>query len=119
MVDRIHHPVECDGLVAEPRFGARLGETERASLAASARPTPRDAEEREARGRELRAAHDLARRRRRQAILASAAAAIILALGGAATWMFRELAATRESPVARLISFPLRSCLRHPSFQIV
>ena len=94
--------MECDGFVAELRFGARLGETERASLAASARPTPRDAEEREARGRELRAAQDLARRRRRQAILASAAAAIILVLGGAATWIFRELAATRESQVAQL-----------------
>ena len=90
-------------MVAELRFGARLGETERACLAASkARPTPREAEEREARGRELRAAQDLARRRRRQTILASAAAAIILALGGAATWMFRELAATRESLVAQL-----------------
>ena len=61
-----------------------------------------DAEEREARGRELRAAQDLARRRRRQTILASAAAVIILALGGATTWMFRELAATRESQVAQL-----------------
>ena len=70
--------MECDGLVAELRF------------------------EREARGRELRAAQDLARRRRRQTILASATAVIILAFGGAATWMFRELAATRESLVAQL-----------------
>ena len=90
-------------MVAELRFGARLGETERACPAASkARPTPSEAEEREARGRELRAAQDLARRRRRQTILASAAAVIILALGGAATWMFRELAATRGSQVAEL-----------------
>ena len=103
LVDRDHHPVECDGLVAELRFGARLGETARAGLAASkARSTPSDAEEREERGRELRAAQDLARRRRRQTILASTAAVIILALGGAATWMFRELAATRESQVAQL-----------------
>ena len=95
--------MECDGLVAELRVGARLGETERANLAASkARPALREAEEREARGRELRAAQDLARRRRRQTILASAAALIILALGGATTWMFRELAATRESQVAQL-----------------
>ena len=90
-------------MVAELRFGARLGETERACLAASkSRPTPREAEEREARGRELRAAQDLARRRRRQTILASAAAVIILVLGGATTWMFRELAAKRESLVAQL-----------------
>jgi lysozyme family protein len=103
LVDRDHHPVESDGLVAELRFDARLGETERACLAASkSRPTPREAEEREARGRELRAAQDLARRRRRQTILASAAAVIILALGGATTWMFRELAAKRESLVAQL-----------------
>ena len=73
--------MERDGLVAELRFGA---------------------EEREARGRELRAAQDLARRRRRQTILASAVAVIILAIGGAATWMFRELAATRESQLAQL-----------------
>ena len=73
--------MERGGLVAEPRF---------------------DAEEREARGRELRAAQDLARRRRRQTILACAAAVIILALGGATTWMFRELAATRGSQVAQL-----------------
>jgi len=73
--------VERDGLVAELRF---------------------DAEEREARGRELRAAQELARRRRRQTILASAAAVLILALGGTATWVFRELAATRGSQVAQL-----------------
>ena len=73
--------MERDGLVAEPRF---------------------DAEEREARGRELRAAQDLARRRRRQTILASAVAVVILALGGAATWIYRELAATRGSQVAQL-----------------
>ena len=103
MVGRDHHPVESDGSVAEHRFDARLGETERACLAASkSRPTPREAEEREARGRELRAAQDLARRRRRQTILASAAAVIILALGGATTWMFRELAAKRGSLVAQL-----------------
>ncbi|HZX82494.1 MAG TPA: hypothetical protein VFF19_02930 [Reyranella sp.] len=81
MVDRDHPPVERDGSVAELRF---------------------DAEEREARGRELRAAQELARRRRRQTIVASAAAVIILALGGTATWMFRELAATRGSQVAEL-----------------
>jgi lysozyme family protein len=61
-----------------------------------------DAEEREARGRELRAAQELARRRRRQTILASAVAVVILALGGAATWIYRELAATRGSQVAQL-----------------
>jgi lysozyme family protein len=95
--------VERDGLVAEPRLGARLGDTERAPPAASeVRPTPSDAEEREERGRELRAAQALARRRRRQTILASAAAVIILALGGASTWVFRELAATRGSEVAQL-----------------
>jgi len=59
-------------------------------------------EEREARGRELRAAQELARRRRRQTIVASAAAVIILALGGTATWMFRQLAVSRESQVAQL-----------------
>ena len=100
--------MERGGLVAEPRF---------------------DAEEREARGRELRAAQDLARRRRRQTILASAVAVIILALGGATTWMFRELAATRGSQVAQLEDensvlsrllrqeyqqrFDARKCLRH------
>jgi len=73
--------VERGGSVAEPRF---------------------DAEEREARGRELRAAQELARRRRRQTILASAAAVLILALGGTATWVFGELAATRGSQVAQL-----------------
>ena len=73
--------MERGGLVAEPRF---------------------DSEEREARGRELRAAQDLARRRRRQTILASAVAVIILALGGATTWVFRELAVTRGSQVAQL-----------------
>src|SRR5690348_6436566 len=73
--------MERDRPVAEPRF---------------------DAEEREARGRELRAAQDLARRRRRQTILASAAAVIILALGGTATWVFRELAATRGRQVTQL-----------------
>ena len=73
--------MERDGSVAEPRF---------------------DAEEREERGRELRAAQALARRRRRQTILASAVAVIVLALGGASTWVFRELAATRESQVAQL-----------------
>ena len=81
MVDRDHPPVERDRSVAEPRF---------------------DAEEREARGRELRAAQELARRRRRQTILASAVAVIILALGGATTWMYRELAALRASQVAQL-----------------
>ena len=72
------------------------------SSESTARPTTNEAEEREARGRELRAAQDLARRRRRQTILASAAAATILALGGAATWVFGELAATRGSQVAQL-----------------
>lgn len=81
MAARDPPPVERDGSVAEPRF---------------------DAEEREARGRELRAAQELARRRRRQTILASAAAVLILALGGTATWVFRELAATRGSQVAAL-----------------
>ena len=61
-----------------------------------------DAEEREARGRELRAAQELARRRRRQTILASAVAVAVLVLGGAATWMYRELAAARGSEVAQL-----------------
>jgi lysozyme family protein len=81
LVDRDPPPVERDGSVAAPRF---------------------DAEEREARGRELRAAQELARRRRRQTIVATAAAVIILALGGTATWMFRELAASRGSQVAEL-----------------
>lgn len=63
---------------------------------------PREAEERATRGRELRAAQDLARRRRRQTILISTAAVIILSLGGAATWLFRELAATRESLITPL-----------------
>jgi lysozyme family protein len=81
LVDGDPPPVERDGSVGGLRF---------------------DAEEREARGRELRAAQDLARRRRRQTILASAVAVIILALGGAATWMFSELAATRGSQVAQL-----------------
>jgi lysozyme family protein len=85
--------VERDGSVAEPRLGARPGE---------AGPTPSEAEEREERGRELRAAQALARRRRHQTLLASAAAVIILALGGASTWMFRELAVTREREVAQL-----------------
>ena len=82
-----------------------------------------------ARGQKLRAAQDLARRHRRQTILASAAAVIILALGGAATWMFRDLAATRESQVAQLeyensvlsrllrqefrCASMVRKCLRH------
>jgi lysozyme family protein len=74
----------------EARSGARLEEA------------PGEVEEREARGRELRAAQDLARRRRRQAILASVAAVVILAFGGAATWMFRELAATRGTQLALL-----------------
>jgi lysozyme family protein len=81
LVDRDHPPGERGGSVAEPRF---------------------DAEEREARGRELRAAQELARRRRRQTILASAVAVIILALGGATTWVFRELAVTRGGQVAQL-----------------
>lgn len=85
--------MERDGSVAEPRLGARPGE---------AGPTPSEAEEREERGRELRAAQALARRRRHQTLLASAAAVIILALGGASTWMFRELAVTREREVAQL-----------------
>jgi len=95
--------VERDGLAAEPRLVARLGETERPDPAAGeASPTPSESEEREARGRELHAAQELARRRRRQTILASAAAVVILVLGGGATWVFRELAATRESQVAQL-----------------
>jgi lysozyme family protein len=103
LVDRDHRPLEPGGLIADVRFGVRLREAEQARLAASeARPTPHEAEEREARGRELRTAQDLARRRRRKAILASAAAAIILALGGAAMWIFRELATTREGFVAQL-----------------
>ena len=103
MVDRNHPPAEGDGSVAEPRFGARPGETEQAGPAASqAIPAPSEVEEREARGRELRAAQDLARQRRRQTIAASAAAVIILALGGTATWVFRELAVTRGSQVAQL-----------------
>ncbi len=95
--------MERDGLAAEPRLVARLGETERPDPAAGeASPTPSESEEREARGRELHAAQELARRRRRQTILASAAAVVILVLGGGATWVFRELAATRESQVAQL-----------------
>lgn len=95
--------MERDGLAAEPRLVARVGETERPDPAAGeASPTPSESEEREARGRELRAAQELARRRRRQTILASAAAVVILVLGGGATWVFRELAATRESQVAQL-----------------
>lgn len=81
LVDRDHPPGERDGSVAELSFGA---------------------EEREERGRELRAAQTLARRRRRQTILASAAAVFILALGGASTWVFRELAIMRESQVVQL-----------------
>ena len=92
--------MEPDGLVAGPRLGARPGETEQASSAA--RPTSSEADEREERGRELRAAQALARKRRRQTILASTAAVVILALGGASTWVFRELAATRGSQVAEL-----------------
>ena len=103
LVDRDRPPPERDGLVAGPRLGARPGEAERASPAAgTARPAPSEAEEREERGRELRAAQALARRRRGQTILASAAAVIILALGGASTWVFRELAASRGSQVAQL-----------------
>jgi len=95
--------VESDGLAAELRFGAQVGETERVGPAVSkAIPATSDVEEREARGRELRAAQDLARRRRRQTIAASTAAVIILALGGTATWMFRELAVTRGTQVAQL-----------------
>ena len=95
--------MEPDGLVAGPRLGARPGETEQASPAAGpARPTSSEAEEREERGRELRAAQALARKRRRQTILASAAAVVILALGGASTWVFRELAVSRGSQVAEL-----------------
>ena len=81
MVDRDPPPGERDRSVAEPRF---------------------DAEEREARGRELRAAQELARRRRRQTVLASAAAVVILALGGTATWVFRNLAVSRGSQLAEL-----------------
>ena len=81
MVFRDHGPEEGGRPVAEPGF---------------------DAAEREARGRELRAAQELARRRRRQAIVATAASLIILALGGTATWVFRELAVARESQVAQL-----------------
>src|SRR5436190_23151069 len=88
LVDRNHPPVESDGLAAERRFGTRLGETEPAGLAAS-QAISGDVEEREARGRELRAAQDLARQSRRQTIVASAVAVIILALGGTATWVFR------------------------------
>ena len=90
-------------MVAELRFGARLDQPGQACLpAGTARPTPSEAEEREERGRDLRAAQGLAQRRRRQTILASSAAIIILALGSMATWMFRELAATREIQVEQL-----------------
>ena len=85
MVDRDPPPVERAGERDAPVAGPSF-----------------DAEEREARGRELRAAQELARRRRRQTIVASAAAVVILALGGTATWIFRELAATRGSQVAEL-----------------
>jgi lysozyme family protein len=103
LVHRDHRLTDIEALVAEPRFGDRLEDAERAYLAACrARQAQHEAEEKEARERELRAAQDLARRRRHQTILASTAAVIILALGGAATWMFRELAAARESQVAQL-----------------
>lgn len=80
-MERDPPPLERGGSVAEPRF---------------------DAEEREARGRELRAAQELARQRRRQTLMAIAVAVVILALGGATTWMYRELAAARGSQVAQL-----------------
>lgn len=90
-------------MAAGPRFGARLDDAEHAGLAAgTALPATSELDEREARGRELRAAKDLARRRRRQTIVASALALVILALGGTATWMFRELALTRGGQVAQL-----------------
>jgi lysozyme family protein len=103
LVDRNHPPVESDRLAAEIRFGTRFDDTERAGLSISkAIPPTNEVEEREARGRELRAAQDLARRRRRQTIAASTVVVIILALGGTATWIFRELAVTRGSQVAQL-----------------
>jgi len=102
LVDRDQRALRLDGLVAGLRVDTPPGETQRAGFKGEARPTTGEAEEREARGQELRAAQDLARRRRRQTILASAAAAVILALGGAATWVFGELAATRGSQVAQL-----------------
>jgi lysozyme family protein len=101
MVDRNPPPVESDGLAAGLRFGTRLGETERAGLATS-KATPSEVDEREERGRELRAAQDLARQSRRQTLVASAVAVVILALGGTATWVFRELAVTRGTQVTQL-----------------
>jgi lysozyme family protein len=103
LIDRDPPPVERDRFGAGPRLGAPPGETEPAGpTAAEAGPILSDAEEREERGRELRAAQALARKRRRQTVLASAAAVVILALGGASTWVFRQLAATRGSQVAEL-----------------
>ena len=93
--------MESDGLAVGRRIGTQSGETAPDGLAASP-AMPGDVEEREARGRELRAAQELARQSRRQTIVASAVAVIILVLGGAATWMFRELAITRGSQVAEL-----------------
>ncbi|CAN5811199.1 hypothetical protein BH11PSE3_BH11PSE3_35980 [soil metagenome] len=122
-MSRDQPPEERDGLIGAPRLGAwppeqiperppeqiserppeQSAETEPARPAASeAPPPPGDVDEREERGRELRAAQALARKRRRQTLLASAVAVLVLAVGGAATWTFRELAATRGSQVAEL-----------------
>ena len=107
MSDRDPPPLEREAAVAGPRLDTRPGETEPAApatapAAATPKPPPTEAEEREERGRELRAAQALARKRRRQTQLAVAAAVVILAIGGASTWAYRELAATRGSQVAEL-----------------
>ncbi|WP_421994454.1 hypothetical protein [Reyranella sp.] len=113
MADRDPPPSEPDGplpdgpVLVGPRLGAptRAPESEPAAAAPSAAasaPIPTDLDEREERGRALRAAQALARKRRRQTLVVGAAALVILALGGASTWVFRELALTRGFRLAEL-----------------
>jgi hypothetical protein len=95
LLHRDHRLSDAELLIAEPRFAAQLGDTDRDYLAACGNAqNRREAEEKESRERELRAARELAQEQKaktqRTLIGLAAACALALVAAGLGWWAWEK-----------------------------
>jgi hypothetical protein len=97
LIHRDHRLSDAEAMIAEPRFGARLDNSDREYLGTCrTQQNQREAQEKEARERELLSARELANRRRMQFRGAIAASVLLLVIAGAAVWQWWEATKQKE-----------------------
>ena len=100
LIHRDQRLADAETLIAEPRFAVELDTADRDYLAtARTRQNRQEAQEKDARERELQSAQELAARRSTQVRVTLAAAVLLVAVAAGAAWQWREAVSQREKAV--------------------